>query len=193
MRRSALLARPIDAPSEQLEADLGELDDALEQMRRTLALIEASKSGLSAMTTVLSGLRQCAVRAGNSSLRPPDRTSLALEGAARLAELHRIADATEFEGQRILNGRAELDIDDTLSDEGIDVRASTLGLDKLDLSTASCALDALKAVDAAFAYVAACQMSLATVDRRLAGALQRLEVSRQNVRAAAATFAAPGT
>lgn len=99
-----------------------------------ISLAQTAESGLTEVTTALQRMRDLAVQAANDTNSASDRQSLQAEVDQLKSEISRIANTSEFNGTKILNGsKTELNFhvganaNQTVQLTGVDARASSLG------------------------------------------------------------------
>lgn len=132
---------------------------SLSQAGRNLAdassIVQVAEGGLSEATSIVSRLKELAVQAGSGILSDSQRGALQSEATGLQEELSRLQETTEFNGQKVFQDGLSLEVqagDDAGESIAIDPGGefvSPLGLDSIDLSSASGARDALGALDVA--------------------------------------------
>ncbi|MCG6656234.1 flagellin FliC [Halomonas campisalis] len=120
-----------------------------------ISLVQTMEGGLNQISDNLQRMRELAVQGANDTLSDEDRASIKLELDERIAEITRVAGATTFNGTDLLNASATLNIqvgantttgvdDITVNTVNVDATAlSVNGLDVNDFSTAQAAIDAI--------------------------------------------------
>ncbi|MBH25435.1 MAG: flagellin FliC [Myxococcales bacterium] len=178
------------AISQKLKSQIRSLEQASRNANDGISLIQTAEGGMDQMGEILNRMRELAVQSANGTLTNTDRSFLHSEFNTLVSELDRIADTTEFNGRKLLNGSAsagisfQIGINDNSSDRItvsiMNVKASKLGatttnsLLSQSLSTASKAQSSLDVIDAAIA-------DLSTVRAKLGSAQNRLNVSIENL------------
>ncbi|MEO1267054.1 MAG: flagellin [Myxococcota bacterium] len=178
------------AISQKLKSQIRSLEQATRNANDGISLIQTAEGGMDQMGEILNRMRELAVQSSNGTLTNTDRSFLDSEFKTLVAELDRIADTTEFNGRKLLNGSAsagiafQIGINDNSSDRItvsiMNVKASNLGVTTTNslfsqsLSTASAAQSSLSVIDAAIA-------DLSTVRAKLGSAQNRLNVSIENL------------
>ncbi|MBA3876314.1 MAG: flagellin [Anaerolinea sp.] len=92
------------AISEKLRAQVRGLNQALRNAQDGISMIQTAEGALNAVQNMLQRVRELAVQSSNSTLSAGDLTSVNTEIQALRAEIDRISGATEFNGQKLLNG-----------------------------------------------------------------------------------------
>ncbi len=157
-----------------------------------------AEGGLSSMNELLTRGRELALQASNSFLNPQQRQAIQNEFTNLSSEINRISTSTSFNGQALRNGNLAPNAPaqnvqagtgnspgDSISLNVIpQTNRSTLGLDNVDLTTASGAQAALSVFDNAIQSVASTRGDIGALQNRLGATLSNLAVSKENVTAA---------
>ena len=163
------------ALSERFRAEIGGLARARLNVRDGLSLTQPAQSGLSEISNLLIEARGLALQSANGTLADELRGQLDLRFQSLLEEVDRIAETTGLGSARPLaDETASVSLavgagaDDLLTVSGVDARAAALGIDELDVATASAARESLDPLDAALDRVQ-------TLAARFGGAENRLD------------------
>jgi flagellin len=123
-----------------------------------------------------------------------ERTYIQKETDALVTELSRVAHATEFNGQALLNSSAvsltfqigirNVSANDRISVSTADVTAGTLGISGLSLSSATSAQTALGNIDTAIELVSTARARFGAVGNRLTTAIGTIQTASENLAAA---------
>jgi flagellin len=92
------------AISTNFTTQIGGLGQASSNASDAINLAQTSQSALSQVTANLQAIRDLAVQSANGSYTNADRASINTEVQQRLAEVTRIANQTDFNGQKVLDG-----------------------------------------------------------------------------------------
>ena len=191
------------ATSELLNSYTRTLRQASKNLNDGISLINVAESGLNEQSGILIRLREILTVAGGA-IGQNERDTLQLEINTLRDEFNRIANSTEFNGQKLLNGNlasslaadqhVEIYVGLDLSAENrIDLNsavniASTnteiLGLDGLSVATFDSAVDSLSLVEAALDTISTYRAGIGAVQNRFTRALSTLNVSIENLTAA---------
>ena len=177
------------AISEKLRSDLAAFRQAIQNTESGTGVLNVAESGLSSISDLLIRGRELASQAASGTLGDSERQAINQEFQQIVAEIDRLSQSTEFNGQNLLNGDlapaappVELQIgiggtaNDRISLNVIDATDSaTLGIAGLDLSTAAGAQAALAPLGAAQQTVLGARSSAAA----LAGRLESVVASSQ--------------
>ncbi len=82
------------------------LDQAIRNAHDAVSMVQTAEGALDEVTAMLQRIRELALQAGTGSTAAADRTFLNEEYKALMLEIDRIADGTEWNGRKILNGSA---------------------------------------------------------------------------------------
>ena len=93
------------AISTNFTTQIGGLGQASSNASDAINLAQTTQSALSQVTANLQAIRDLAVQSANGSYTNADRASIDTEVQQRLAEITRIANQTDFNGQKVLNGQ----------------------------------------------------------------------------------------
>lgn len=180
------------AISEKMRSQIGGLDQAQQNAQDGISLIQTAEGGLNETHAILQKMRKLAVQSSNGTYVTGDRTQLDLEFQQLKSEITRIADQTEFNTQKLLNGTSTFSFQvGSGTGQAIDIvmqnmTAGVLGLTASSVSgndnTASQA--AITSLDAAIASVSGFRATLGSVQNRLEHTISNLGVTTENITAA---------
>ncbi|MBM7580168.1 flagellin, partial [Jeotgalibacillus terrae] len=186
--------------SEKMRGQIRGLDQASRNAQDGISLIQTAEGALNETHAILQRMRELAVQAGNEgTLEAEDMTAIEDEINELQSELTGIADRTEFNGKKLLDGNFNNDlqigansgqqltlaINAGASGTGFD--ASGLGVASGDLSwsgTAANADDNITAIDAAIESVSAARSYLGANQNRLDHTIKNLDNASENLQAA---------
>jgi flagellin len=139
-------------------------------------------------------LRELAVQASNGTVSAADRDTLQQEFADLVDEVDRIAQSTEFNDIKLLDGTQasvtfHVGIGTTAGVDTLDValdsaRAADLGLDALDVGSSGDPTAAIDAIDSAIDSVSGLRGRLGAMQNRLGSTINNLAVQTENLSAA---------
>ncbi|MBC7077455.1 MAG: flagellin [Synergistales bacterium] len=178
------------AISEKMRGQIRGLAQAVRNAQDSISLIQTAEGALNETHAILQRMRELAVQAANDTNTTEDRRALQNEVTQLIAELDRIADQTEFNTQKLLDGSfaATLHIGANM-DQNIAVSigtmdASALGLASLDITAQTTANEAVSLVDAAIQSVSSERSKLGAIQNRLEHTINNLSVAKENLTAA---------
>lgn len=135
------------AISNRFTANITGLTQASRNANDGISIAQTTEGALNEVNDNLQNIRRLTVQAQNGTNSDSDRQSIQDEVTARLAEIDRISEQTEFNGVKVLSKDQSLSIQVGANDGqsiGItlhQVNAQTLGMDKFDATKASVKLD----------------------------------------------------
>ena len=182
------------AVSERLRAQIRSFQQAKRNASDGISLVQTGEGALNEVSNMLIRLRELAVQSANGTISSADRTTLDEEFQALVDEVDRIGRSTEFNGIKLLDGStssvtfqvgAGTDTTiNTLSANLSAVLATGLGIDILELSSASAASAAMTAIDSAIDTVSRNRGSFGAMQNRLNYTINNLDVKVENLTAA---------
>jgi flagellin len=182
------------AVSERLRAQIRSFQQAKRNASDGISLVQTGEGALNEVSNMLIRLRELAVQSANGTISSADRTTLDEEFQSLVDEVDRIGRSTEFNGIKLLDGStssvtfqvgAGTDTTiNTLSANLSAVLATGLGIDILELSSASAASAAMTAIDSAIDTVSRNRGSFGAMQNRLNYTINNLDVKVENLTAA---------
>ncbi|MCC7202949.1 MAG: flagellin FliC [Nitrospirae bacterium] len=191
------------AISEKLRAHVRSINQAVRNSQDGTSLTQVAEGAMGEISNILIRMRELAQQSANGSLGDTERGKLDQEYQALTAEINRIADITEFNGTKLLNG--------SLSSTGISLQVgfqnasgntvnvlsglsgaaslhsqSALGLTgaSLTISVVASAAAALSMIDSAISNVAGKRGDIGAAQNRLEITISNLRVASENFSAA---------
>lgn len=190
--------------SNRLTSQINGLNQATRNANDGISLAQVAEGAFDEVTTALQRMRTLAVQAQNGIANQDDRAALQKEFSALAVEITRIANTTEFGGEKILTGSfsskvlvgAQAASADFISVNvsrtgGWTTSASGLNLDDIDLGQAEVnasngASTALTRIDAAIKAVDGKRADLGAVQNRFQATIRNLSNVSENVSSARA-------
>ncbi|MCF8721347.1 flagellin N-terminal helical domain-containing protein [Nitrospina gracilis] len=190
------------ALSEKLRGDIRALTQALRNANDGVSMINVAEAGLGETADMLIRIKELAAQAATGTLGDTERATLQIEFDQLRAEITRISSATNFNGQKLLDGSMasgaaspiviQIGIDATSDsrfnlNEQVDLTAmntSVLGLDNLSITAVAEALTVLEAITTAIETVSTARGKIGAVQNRLVRTINNLSVTIENVQAA---------
>ena len=175
--------------SESLRGDVTALKQGAKNLNDGISMIQTADGALNEQSSILIRLREITAQSATGTIGNVERTSLQLEFSALRSEFDRIANSTEFNGQKLLDGSlAASSSDTTVLQLGLDssdnnrfdlnqkINLTAITSSALGFSTDSIATDtgALKAM----ANLASAIEKLATIRGRVGAVQETLEYSK---------------
>ena len=192
--------------SELLNSDARTLKQSAKNLNDGISFINVAEGGLNEQSGILIRMREL-LSATDGALGQTERDTLQLEINSLRDEFNRIANPTEFNGQKLLDGSLASDVagDHIVIVVGLDsdqsgridlntdmnlgaTDSTTLNLDDLSVATFEDTISGFSKVDEAIATISAYRGSIGAAQNRFARALNTLNVSIENLTAASSTI-----
>jgi flagellin len=179
--------------SERLRAQVRSLTQAQRNANDGISLVQTAEGSLNEVSNILVRLRELAVESNNGTTSNADKDTLNQEFGNLVSEVDRIAQSTDFNGIKLLDGSSSsvtfqvgsgVASTDTISVSLTSSLASDLGLSTLDVSSAGSATSAIAAIDTAIDTVSSTRGNLGAAQNRLSSTISNLGVSVENLSAA---------
>ena len=192
------------AISEGLRSDIRALRQAVRNANDGVSLINVTEGALNEQSGILIRLRELASQAATGTVGSTERQTIQLEFTALRNEVDRIAQTTEFNGQKLVEGSLassvastshiliQVGIDNTahsrinLNTE-VDLAAMTstgLSIHELSVTSADAALTALEQVNTSIGTLTASRGKIGAVQNRLIRTISTLSIAIENLSAA---------
>lgn len=184
--------------SEKMRAQIRGLAQASANAQDGISCVQTAEGALNEVEDMLQRMNELAVKSANGTNTSADREAIQKEVSALQDEISRVAESTEFNTQKLLNGDfagnkakvlqvgAENDEDQTIKIDIAAMDASSLGVDssKVDVSTKDGAKSAIDAIKEAIDKVSAQRSDLGAVQNRLEHTIKNLDNVVENTTAA---------
>ena len=192
------------AISEGLRSDIRALRQAVRNANDGVSLINVTEGALNEQSGILIRLRELASQAATGTVGSTERATIQLEFTALRNELDRIAQTTEFNGQKLVEGSLassvtsashiliQVGLDSTshsrinLNTE-VDLGAMTstgLSIHELSVTSADAALTALEQVNTSIGTLTAGRGKIGAVQNRLIRTISTISIAVENLSAA---------
>ena len=122
------------AISEGLKSQVGGLTVASRNAQDAISVLQTAEGSLNEVTSILQRMRDLAVQAGNDSNNAQSREAITVEVDALVLELGRIGTSSNFNGQQLLDGTANLDFQ-IGADQGDSINVDLGTANIVDLAT----------------------------------------------------------
>jgi flagellin len=180
------------AISEGLRSQIGGLGVAARNAQDGISVVQTAEGALTEVHSILQRVRDLAVQAGNDSNNVEARAAIKTEVNALGDELTRIAESTNFNGEKLLKGTAmnfQVGAGGVAAEDQITVAATdiaSLGADikALSFDSSAAALTTIVAIDAEIKDVSTARSALGAVQNRFESAINSINVSQENLSAA---------
>ena len=192
------------AISEGLRSDIRALRQAVRNANDGVSLINVTEGALNEQSGILIRLRELASQAATGTVGSTERATIQLEFSALRNELDRIAQTTEFNGQKLIEGSLasaatsanhiliQVGLDSTSfsrinMNTEVDLGAMTstgLSIHELSVTSADAALTALEQVNTSIGTLTAGRGKIGAVQNRLVRTISTISIAVENLSAA---------
>lgn len=184
------------AISENLKAQIRGFNMNLRNSEDGISLVQVAEGGLNETSNILARLRELGIQASSDTIGKDERKFLNVEYQSLMQEVDRIANATEFNKTKLLNGtgliydiqvgiRNDPNVDRIVFDGSrANATVDALGLTDMTLEEKEKAQQSLAIIDAAIQKVAAQRADFGALQNRLQATINNLGVSVENLSAA---------
>ena len=192
------------AISEGLRSDIRALRQAVRNANDGVSLINVTEGALNEQSGILIRLRELASQAATGTVGSTERATIQLEFSALRNELDRIAQTTEFNGQKLIEGSLASSLTSTnhiLIQVGLDstshsrinlnrevdlgaMTSTGLSIHELSVTSADAALTALEQVNTSIGTLTAGRGKIGAVQNRLIRTISTISIAVENLSAA---------
>jgi len=192
------------AISEGLRSDIRALRQAIRNANDGVSLINVTEGALNEQSGILIRLRELASQAATGTVGSTERATIQLEFTALRNELDRIAQTTEFNGQKLIEGSLASSVASTnhiLIQVGLDstshsrinlngevdlgaMTSTGLSIHQLSVTSADAALTALEQVNTSIGTLTAGRGKIGAVQNRLIRTISTISIAVENLSAA---------
>ncbi len=185
------------AISDRMTAQIKGMNQAARNANDGISLAQTAEGAMQETTNILQRMRELSVQAANDTNTSDDRKSISTEMTQLKEELNRIASATEFNGQKLINGGAGEHVFQVGANKGDTITVSLqndkfnmttgsagLNIAGIDVNTQSGASDAIESLDNALKHVDTARSELGAVQNRFESTISNLQNSAENITAA---------
>jgi flagellin len=186
------------AISERMKSNMRSMSQAERNANDGISLLQTAEGALNENTGIMTRMRELAMQSANGTLGTTERGMLQKEFSQLTTELDRIANTTEFNGRKLLNGdnasfsfhvgigAGTEDNTDIIEATMVTSSSTALGLNALDISgeDATGATEALEAIDLALTSTSEARADLGATQNRLQVTVSNLQTANTNLAAA---------
>ena len=192
------------AISEGLRSDIRALRQAVRNANDGVSLINVTEGALNEQSGILIRLRELASQAATGTVGSTERATIQLEFTALRNEIDRIAQTTEFNGQKLIEGSLASSLSSTshiLIQVGLDstshsrinlntevdlgaMTSTGLSIHELSVTSADAALTALEQVNTSIGTLTAGRGKIGAVQNRLIRTISTISIAVENLSAA---------
>lgn len=179
----------------ELDTETASQRAAIRNANDGMSVLETAEGAAGSTVDALQRIRELAMQAASGTINDGQRALMQREVDELVEQIDAQADSTEFNGIKLADGsRGTIDVQtgtgsgDQTAVNLIDLRSSALGIDGIDLTSASGAQAALDTVDSALDGVNAGRSKLGASHNRLASAVAYGEQAALNTEAASSAI-----
>lgn len=184
------------AISEKLKAEIRSSRQANRNANDGMSLVQTAEGGLNETSSLLTRMRELSMQAASDTISDSDREKSSYEYNNIKQELERIAQTTEFNGRKLLNGQGpKLDFqvgvgshssDDIISFNSGNINAGidSLGVSNVSINSKFNAQESLATIDSAINKVSAQRSTIGSIQNRLNTSSNNLQIYTENMSSA---------
>jgi flagellin len=186
------------AISESLRGQIRSLAQAQRNAYDGISVIQTAEGSLNEISNILIRMRELSMQSASDGVGSSERSYMQVELTALQSEIDRIANATEFNGKKLLNGAVasteltfQIGIRNVASNDRIGItissaKGSALGVafSSVSISVKSTAQNALSKIDTALKSVSSIRARLGAYENRLSTTVANLAIAGENLSAA---------
>jgi len=178
------------AISEKMRGQIRGLEMAAKNSQDAISLIQTAEGALTETHAILQRMRELAVQGANDTNTTADRDNIQDELNQLLSEIDRIANTTEFNTKKLLNGGFSATFQVGANDNQIitlsinTMNASSLTISSISVGSNSLASQAIASIDSAISAVSKERSKLGAYQNRLEHTINNLGTSAENLTAA---------
>jgi flagellin len=179
------------AISEKMRSQIKGLNQAGRNAQDGISLVQTAEGALNETHSILQRMRELAVQSANATNTTADRGQIQLEVTALIAEVGRIATATEFNAQKLLDGKfagkalqVGANAGQTITVTIATMTAAKLGVAAVAVTSVTAAGSAIATLDAAISTVSGARAGLGAIQNRLQHTITNLGTASENLTAA---------
>jgi len=182
------------AISERLRSQVRSLAQASRNANDGISLVQVGEGALNEVSNILVRLRELAIQSANGSSSTADKNTIKEEFDSLVNEINRIAQSTEFNGIRLLDGSAstvtfQVGINTAAGIDSLNVSltpalVTTLGLNSVDVGSGGSTSFAITQIDGAINAVSQLRGRFGSLQNRLQSTIANLGVASESLSAA---------
>lgn len=172
--------------AERMDAQTRGMTVAMRNANDGISLAQVAEGGLSEVGNLLQRMRELAVQSANGTNSTSDRTNLQAEFNALDEEIDRVAEVTQFNGQRMIGsdaGSFNFQVGANRS-ETLKITTTAVSIAALSVGTSTAAIAAIAGLDTAIDNITGDRAELGAVQSRFSSAINNLQVGIENQSAA---------
>ena len=187
------------AISERMKSQVRSMGQAERNANDGISLLQTAEGAMNENSGILIRMRELGMQSANGTLGQGERDALQTEFSQLTDEIGRIADVTQFNGRKLLDGSSasftfQVGINTTAGQDTVDATMQNMGkatygtgatdLTALDISSVTGATAALTQLDTAISDTSTARAGLGATQNRLQVTVTNLQSARENLTAA---------
>lgn len=178
------------AISEKMKAQVNGLKIASRNALDGISLIQTAEGAMNEVHSMLQRMRELAVQGANGVYEEDEIKAIQNEIDELLEEIDNIAETTQFNGKKICNNSDELQLQigankgEVMKFSLVDIQASKLGVDSLDITGSGAASNAITTIEEAIKRVSEGRSTLGAIQNRLEHTIANVDNAAENLTAA---------
>ncbi len=182
------------AISERLRSQVRSLAQASRNANDGISLVQVGEGALNEVSNILVRLRELAIQSANGSSSTADKNTIKEEFDSLVNEVNRIAQSTEFNGIRLLDGSSstvtfQVGINTAAGIDSLNVSLTpalitSLGLNSVDVGSGGSTSFAITQIDSAINAVSQLRGRFGSLQNRLQSTIANLGVTAESLSAA---------
>lgn len=184
------------AISDSLNAQTRSIGAAIRNAQDGVSLVQVFEGGANEINNMMVRMRELAMQAASDTVGDSERGLINNEVSELGKEISRIAETTSYSGRYLLNGSTtdmDIQVGPNNNDEtdrikfapgNTDLRADSLGVDGIDVSSKGGAQGALEDIDKALLQVNTVRAKVGSFQSRLQSTIQSQGIFKENLMAA---------
>ena len=180
--------------SSNLTAQIASYNQAARNAADGVSVIQTAEGALNETNNILSRLRELAMQSASSGVGNTERGYIQNEVDQLVSEIDRVANGTEYNGQKLLEGGTIATLtfqvgirnvanNDRISVNTVSATATALGVNGLSLASAGSAQTALATIDTAIERVASARATLGAAGNRFNTVSNTIRTASENLAA----------
>jgi flagellin len=184
------------AISEKLKAEIRSGQQANRNANDGISMVQVAEGGLNETSSILVRMRELSIQAASDTVGDVERGMSNLEYQQLKQEMGRIAQVTEYNGTKLLNGTGDKkefqigtggdEFEDRIGFDPsqLDAGLGAMGVEGIDVSSKEGAQESLSSLDSAIEKVSGQRAVLGAIQNRLTSTSNNLQVTTENLSAA---------
>lgn len=184
------------AISSKMTADIRSLRQDNRNANDGISMVQVAEGGMNEISNILTRFRELSIQASSDTIGDKERGFINKEMVQLRGEIDRIANTTEFNGRKLLNGSGDkLEIQVGLNNSPehdrfvydvskLNVGSAALGVDGVHTETKEAAQGNLEKIDGAIQMLSQNRSDVGALQNRLSSSVSNLQIYEENLSAA---------